>query len=194
MENKIFFAKGKRSNVYLVSINKKKYILKEELTKNKKGQIKNEVYWLKRLNKYNIGPKLKEASDNHFICEYVKGERIIEYLEKAKANEIKKVLKEVLNQCFTLDKLKVDKKEMTNPYKHVIIDKKPVMIDFERCKLTLKPSNVTQFLQFSTSKRIEEILKKKNIILDKDKIIKLSKDYKETYSKKGFENIINTIN
>lgn len=190
---KTFFARGKRSNVYLVTSNKKKYILKEELTKNKTGQIKNEIYWLKKLNKYKIGPKLKEEHDTYFICEYIKGKRIIEFLEKSNSKEIKKVLKEVLNQCFILDKLKVDKKEMTNPYKHIIMDKKPVMIDFERCKLTNKPSNVTQFLQFITSKKIEDILKKKDINIDKDKIITLSRNYKKTYSKKEFERILKLI-
>lgn len=190
---KTFFARGKRSNVYLIALNKKKYILKEELTKNKTGQIKNEIYWLKKLNKHKIGPKLKEEHDTYFICEYIKGKRIIDYLEKAKSSEIKKVLREILEQCFTLDKLKVDKKEMTNPYKHIIVDKKPVMIDFERCKLTNKPSNVTQFLQFLTSKKIEDILKKKDINLDKNEIITLSRNYKKTYSKKEFEKISKLI-
>ena len=68
---KTFFAKGKRSNVYLVEINKKPYIIKQESTKNKKGHIKNEIFWLKKLNKYGIGPKLKKAGEDYFICELI---------------------------------------------------------------------------------------------------------------------------
>ena len=93
-----------------------------------------------------------------------------------------------------MDKLKVDKKEMTNPYKHIIIRRyKPVMIDFERAKFSLKPSNVTAFFSFLTSGNIAKILNKKCIILDKEKLRPLLQKYKKTYTDKNFNNLLSLI-
>ena len=71
---------------------------------------------------------------------------------------------------------------MTNPYKHIIIDKNnnPVLIDFERCRYTEQPKNVTQFLQYLTSGNVETIFKKKKIKINKAKVMQLSKIYKRT--------------
>ena len=108
-------------------------------------------------------------------------------------NKVKKVLIDILKQCKVLDKLKVNKLEMHNPYKHIIIGKKIVMIDFERCYKTLKPKNVSQFCQFLISRNIKKVLDKKKIKIDKRKLIKLVKKYKESYNEKDFRNILRTF-
>src|SRR3989344_7521686 len=136
-----FLAKGKRGTVYIEG----KCIIK----KASSYQIKNEVDWLKKLNKRKIGPKLVDCGDDWFKAEYIKGERIEEYVQRAEIKEIAKILRDCLKQCRIMDSLKMSKKEMHHPYKHVIIRKnQPQFIDFERCKITEKPKNVTQFCQY----------------------------------------------
>jgi putative serine/threonine protein kinase len=156
-------AKGKRSVVYLCKFNGKlavKKIEKENI--QAVNRINNEIFWLKKLNKFKIGPKLYSFKKNYFICEYIKGKNIIPYMESEK--NPKKVILEVLRQCRILDNLRADKKEMTNPYKHIIIRKnKPTLIDFERTRFSEKPQNVTAFFQFLTSSRIDKILAKKYV-------------------------------
>jgi len=189
---KVFFAKGKRSNVYKIKIKNKIYILKEAKP-SFKNRIKNEAKWLKILNTKGIGPKILQQKNNSITMEFIKGKRIIDWLEEKNKKQIISILINILKQCRTMDKLKVNKKELNNPYKHIIIDKKPVMIDFERCKQTQNPKNTTQFCQFITSERIKKIFKKKNIILDPEKITKILKKYKKEQTDKNFKKVLEEI-
>lgn len=142
-----FFAEGKRSRVYVFTRRGKRFALKQEKKGTAKGRIKNEVAFLKVLNKHHIGPKLVRSGKDFFVYEFVDGEKILQYMQSAKNPW--PVLRKVLQQCFVLDQLGMNKLEMHHPIKHILITKKgPVMIDFERCYYTKKPKNVTQFMQF----------------------------------------------
>lgn len=186
---KTFLAKGKRGVIYTTNLSGKKIVIK---TKNPsslaKGRIKNEYNFLKILNKYNIGPKLIKFQKNSLFYNYVKGDFILAFIEKNNKKKIILVLNDVLKQCFFLDKLKINKLEMHHPIKHIIIDKKPVLIDFERCYFSDKPKNLTQFCQFLFS--ISSLLEKKKIKVNKKKMIKILKDYKENYSEREFKKLL----
>ena len=171
-----FLAKGKRGKVYLE---------KEIATKfSQPFRIKNEVFWLKKLNQYAIGPKLISCSETSFSYKYVKGMEILKWIETSSKKDILKVLKSIIKQCEIMDSLNVNKKEMNHPYKHILIEKnKPVMIDFERCKITENSKNVNQFFQFLINSRMSSLLKEKGIILQKNEIQGLSREYKKTRSK-----------
>lgn len=186
-------AKGHRSIVYLVNYNGKKAAKKiERADIYAVNRIKNESEWLRKLNKYKIAPKLYFSEDNYLICEYVSGKRITDFLKSSKNPYLVIIL--ILKQCRTLDKLNIDKKEMSNPYKHIIIRKnKPVMIDFERSRFSLRPQNVTAFFTFLTSKKIKDILIKKGVIVYRESLIDLLKKYKRTYSEEDFEKLIKMI-
>jgi len=58
----------------------------------------------------------------------------------------------IVYNLFIMDKLKINKEEMSHPQKHIIIDKNNnlTLIDFERAHYTIKPSNVTQFTDLAT--------------------------------------------
>ena len=97
IENKEFLARGHRAIVYIGKYKGKKVAIKVEREDSKAiNRTQNEVKWLKILNKYKIGPKLISYDKNYFICEFVEGERIVNWLKKANKKEIKKVLKEIL--------------------------------------------------------------------------------------------------
>lgn len=181
-----FLGKGKRGKVYLKDGIATKF--------SQPFRVKNEVFWLKKLNKYKIGPKLISFNEDSFSYKYVKGIEIIPWIEKADKKDIVKVLKEIIRQCEVLDSLNVNKKEMNHPYKHILIYKnKPVMIDFERCKITENPKNVNQFGQFLISSRMSSILIKKDIKIDKDNLKKALKEYKKNKSERNFYRILNLI-
>ena len=91
---------------------------------------------------------------------------------------------------FLLDSLKVDKEEMHHPLKHIIVsENKPCLLDFERAHYSQNPKNVTQFCQFLMSGHANEILKKKDIAIDRSKLIRLAKIYKNRQNIKNFKNI-----
>ena len=94
---------------------------------------------------------------------------------------IQLILKQILKQCYELDKLKINKKELTNPYKHILIkNKKSKMIDFERCYETDNPKNVTQFCEYLMRKKI----------INRKNLTPLLKNYKKNKTKKNFEKIL----
>ncbi len=181
-----YFAKGKHGRIYLDS----GYAVK----KADKERIKNEVKWLKLLNKYDIGPKLVSYGKSYFRYRFIKGEFIINFIENNKKKIIKKILLDVLKQCRMLDILKVNKKEMHNPFKHIIIKKnKAFMIDFERCYKTNKPKNVTQFCQFILSNKLNKILINKSIKINREKMLKVLIKYKHNQNEENFNEILDLI-
>ena len=66
-----------------------------------------------------------------------------------------------------------------------------VLIDFERCKETAKPQNVTQFLQYIA--KIKSTLEKKGLIISREDLSSLGKAYKTSLSDKDFGKIINYL-
>ena len=172
------YAKGKRGLVY-----KEKNIMIK--TKNPKstapGRIQIEAQFLKKLNKYGIGPKFIEFSGDELFMEYINGILFEEYIKNNSRENIKEVIKNLLKQLNKMDKLGINKEEMHHPFKHIIIRHNvPILIDFERCNYTKNPKNVTQFIQYLTSNKIADILGIKGITFNKKKLIALSKEYKKT--------------
>lgn len=180
-----FFAKGKRGRIYLDKRGGNFVCVK----KADENRIRNEVYWLRILNEHKIGPKLIDYDKNSFCYNFIEGEFILDYLKNKNKDVVKDIVIKILKQCRTLDKLKVNKFELHKPIKHIIIkNKNPIMIDFERCRESLFPKNVTQFCQFLTSKNFENILK-----INKKKMIKLLKEYKREENNKNFKNIMGVV-
>ncbi len=180
-----FFAKGKRGKVYVGVFKGKKVAIKVS------KRAENEGKWLKKLNKYKIGSRFLFSGKDYFVYEFVEGERILDYIAENEKKKIIKVLKNVFLQCRVLDKLKVDKKEMHNPWKHILIGKDVKMIDFERCHIVDKGKNVTQFGQFLLRKK--ELLNKKGIKVNKSELIKLLKEYKSKQIDVNFKRMIHYL-
>jgi putative serine/threonine protein kinase len=172
-----YLTKGKRGKIYVQG----NTAIKKSIPK----RVKNESSWLKILNKYKIGPKLREVKKNYFKYRFIKGDFILDYF---KLNDPKPIITDVLKQCRIMDKLKLNKLEMHNPHKHIIIEnKKPVLIDFERAYSTEKPKNITQFCQFLMSKSVQNIVKYR---INRKELIKLLKKYKKNQTEKNFNIII----
>ena len=208
LENVHYFTKGKRGVIYTASLDKsglikthlpsKKDIIKVAIKVKREdshalGKIENEVKWLKKLQKENICPRFVMSGDLFVAYQFVEGNFILDWIKTHQKEEIKKVLKIILDQCFTLDKIGVNKEEMHHPLKHIIMDKNdyPIMIDFERCSETDNPKNVTQFIEFIC--RINQELHSKNLKYDLVKLRELAKEYKETYSLESFQDLKNNL-
>jgi putative serine/threonine protein kinase len=190
-----YFTKGKRGVLFTAKYKNKKVVIKTKLPSSlAQNRIENEGFYLKELNKHNIGPKLIKATKEYFFYYFVKGDFILEFLKKEKITKQKKlkVLIKILNQCFVLDKLLIDKEEMHRPLKHILIHKNEVvMLDFERSNKTIKPKNVTQFCVFLI--KCKELLQKNSINIDKERMIALAKLYKRYQTKENLKKIIREI-
>jgi len=177
------FTKGSRGLIYTGFIGKKKVAMKiQRQDIGASGTVNNESKRLKILNKKGIGPKLLFSGEDYFVYDFVEGQFILDYFETANKKQIKKVIIDVLHQMEVLDLLFWNKEEMHHPLKHIIVNKKgkSVLLDFERCKETHKPQNVTQWVQFITSGHVSNIVK-----FNKKKLMELSREYKHELQRKG---------
>ncbi|MBI2546131.1 methyltransferase [Candidatus Woesearchaeota archaeon] len=187
--------KGNRGIVYTALYKKKKVAIKVENKESRAiDRLTNEAKWLKLLNKHGIGPKLSFAARKYLIEEFVEGRFIMDFLQGAGRDDSRKLLSTLLNQCYVLDRLKVTKEEMQRPYRHVIVTKrKPVMLDFERCRSAEHPKNVSQFVQFITNAKVHALLKRKGIMIEIHKLRSLTKGYKEQPNKENFKKICKAL-
>lgn len=204
-KNKIPFSHGKRGIVSKSSDGK--YLIKEKKPESfSPGTIRNEYEYNIKLNKINIGPKIIYYDDkkDFLIRKFIEGETIFEHLDKIKKEknqseekkELKKIILNIFEQCRRMDLAKINKFEMTNPYKDLIIEEKtnePIIIDFERCRHSLEPKNTTQFCQFLMKGKMKNELSQKGVFLDDKKIISLAENYKKNQSEENFEKIKNEI-
>ncbi len=202
-----FLTQGKRGQIYVGEYNKnhrvKKFLAPKKIVKvaikvqrqdsKAQGRINNEINWLRELNKKAIGPTILFWGKNYFCYEFVEGEFIIDWLNEANGKESMAVIKQLMEQCFVLDKMGVNKEEMHHPLKHVLINKhgKVTLLDFERCTRTEKPHNVTQLVEFISRMKVE--LKNKQIIVDIGRLRELAAIYKSNYNRKEFESILKEI-
>ncbi len=190
------FAKGKRGVIYKGEYKKKKVAIKTQRKDVEVKTIQNEIECLKKLQKKNIGPKIVHAEESFFVYEFIEGKFIEEFVEKHKSKKrIKGIILNVMMQCRQLDKMGLNKEEMHHPYKHVIITKdcKAVLVDFERCRNTQDPKNVSQFCQYLTHGRMAHLLEDKGISINEKEMRKAAKQYKKKFDENGFEKIIDIL-
>lgn len=198
IKNIRYFSRGKRGFIFIGNYKGKKIAIK---AKNPKSdailRIENEIKFLKILNKKNIGPKLLFHEKDFLVYEFADGVTFTEFLESKKAykKRVLKAIKNIFGQLFEMDKLNINKEEMSHPVKHIIISNKnkPVLLDFERSHYVKSPGNVTQFCDFLMSKGISLLLKNSKIKINKNKMINAAKEYKKRQNKGNLDKIINEI-
>ncbi len=113
---------------------------------------------------HGIGPKLLYSDEECLVLEFIEGERIFGYFADHTKEEILAVIQKIIQQAKKMDELGINKFELTHPYKDLLVrGGEPVLLDFERCKKTIRPKNVRQFEQFLRSKKVQLILTPKGV-------------------------------
>ena len=181
-------AKGKRGVVFKAQCKGRVVAIKTHRpASDAKNTLLLEAQYLKKVNRLGIGPKLLEAADGYVVMEYVQGVPIGEFLEDALVSKavLLIVLAQVFDQLFALDNAQINKFELTNPYKHIIVtpDYKPFLIDFERARHSQRPKNISQFAQYLTSSKVLFLLQSKGILCDEEKFRKALKAYQREGTK-----------
>jgi len=180
-------AKGHRGLIYTGKFRGKKIAIKAQRLDLKVRTVDREAEVIKKLNKKGLAPKILFKGKNYFAYNFAEGEFILDFLEHSKKLETKKVFLETLRQCRTLDKMKITKEEMHNPWKHVIVGKKVILLDFERAHYDPTPKNISQFCQYLM--RNQKILGEKGIQFKKEDVIELSRKYKNNQTEANYNKI-----
>lgn len=153
-------------------------------------RARNEAQMLAVLNTHGIGPRLLGACEGEVWMEWRGGMRIIDALARASERSARSILAQVLSQLRILDELGIEKGELANPYKHIIVDgDRVVLIDFERAHHVDDPANLTQFSQFCCRKAIHGMLAEKGLMIDVDSVREAARTYKREPSEERFERL-----
>lgn len=174
--------------------NKEKAALKIRRVDADRVRMRHEAEMLKKANSVNVGPKLISVSRNFILMQFIDGALLPKWLEKRiRKNRVRKVLREVLEQCWRLDEAGLDHGELSHAPKHIIINKKgePFIVDFETASVNRKASNVTSTCQFLfisgiTAGKVAEKLGGK----DREKIIEALRVYKRDKNRESFEKVL----
>ena len=159
-----------------------------------RSQMQHEAEMLRRANSVNVGPKLLCVSKNLLLMQLIEGDLLPQWLEKRKGKaQTRKVLCEILRQCWRLDKAGVDHGELSHAPRHLIVDQKngPCILDFETASINRKPSNVTSICQFLfisgvVAKKVTEKLGEK----DRKTTIEALRRYKSDKTRENFERVL----
>jgi putative serine/threonine protein kinase len=156
--------------------------------------MQREAKMLRKANSASVGPKLLGVSKNFLLMQFIEGDLLPDWLErKSKKALIKRVLREILEQCWRLDDACLDHGELSHAPKHVVIDVKsvPFIVDFESASLNRRPSNVTSICQFLfLSGVVAEKMAAKLGEKDETAIVRVLRDYKSDRSRENFEKVL----
>ena len=191
--------KGYVGVVVLAKKGNKQVALKIRRTDSQRQNMKNEAALLKLVNSTNVGPKMFSFSKNFLVMEYLDGIKISEWADTLKGigtvKRLKSTVKNILEDCYRLDKMGFDHGELSNISKHVIVSKtKSTLIDFESSSTKRRPSNVTSvtqaiFIGSGIAKKVQKVYKNP----PKEKIIEILKQYKQEKTRENFEKLLKIL-
>jgi len=204
-----FFSKGKNSIIlednsgWLLKINKREKNLREfhylSLIKEKvkfyhlfipEFFLKENILFTKRIKGIDLKEINKKIEELRKLRN--KNNPSLENKLKRLISLKYKILMKSLYISFILDKLKINKKEMNHPERHIIYSKgKVFFVDFEKAYLSKKRKNVTQ-LSFYIMKEMKRDFRVEERSFEKLK--DLLKKYKKTYSLDSFKKIVEYFN
>ena len=190
--------KGYVGIVVLGKLGRKKVAVKIRRNDSPRKNLKKEAELLKIINKHKIGPKLIASSKNFLVMEYLDGEKIGDWVgglkKKGSSSQLKLIIKKVLEDCYSLDRIGLDHGELSNLTKHVIVGKKITIIDFESSSMDRKVSNVTSATQaLCIGSGISKIIGHVYKIPKKQKMITVLRRYKREGTRESFESLLSVL-
>ena len=160
--------------------------------------LKKEAELLNIINNHKIGPKLIASSKNFLVMEDLDGKKIADWVvdlkKKGGSSQLKVIIKKILEDCYSLDRIGLDNGELSNLSKHVIIGKKTTIIDCESASMNRKVSNVTSATQaFCIGSGIAKIIGSVYKIPKKQKMITVLRRYKHEGTRESFDNLLDIL-
>jgi putative serine/threonine protein kinase len=154
----------------------------------------HEADMLTKTNVAHVGPRLIGVSRNFLLMQLIDGDPLPVWLKThTEKEEVRRVLTDVLEQCWRLDTAGVDHGELSKAPKHLIVDEagKPWIIDFETASDTRKPANITAVCQYlfmgggAVAEAVAEALGERN----RSGIIEALRCYKKERAQENFDRV-----
>jgi putative serine/threonine protein kinase len=167
-----------------------KAALKIRRTDADRESMRREAMMLRKANLADVGPRLLGVSKDFLMMQFVEGQLLPEWLEqKAGKAHVKRVLRDVTEQCWRLDVAGLDHGELSHAPKHVLVtaEDNAFIVDFESASVKRKPSNVTSICQFLFISEFSRKVAERLGFRDKKTVIDALRRYKKDVNRKNFE-------
>ena len=187
--------KGYVGIVVVAHVRGKRLALKMRRVDADRQSLEHEAELLSKANSVNVGPKFLAVNKDFLLMQLVDGDLLADWLETHKDQQlIRKVLVDILEQCWRLDEIGLDHGELSKAPKHLLVDKadKPFIVDFETASVERKVINVTSVCQFlfmgnsSAAKMLGKVLGDRNSA----ELIAALKGYKKNRNRRNFEGLL----
>jgi putative serine/threonine protein kinase len=159
--------------------------------------MEHEAEMLKKANSIGVGPRFIGFDEDFLLMEFVEGLLLPKWVATLKGRGAKKrirvVLREILEQCWKLDRAGLDHGELSRAPRHVIADAedKPRLVDFETASSERRTSNVTAICQFLfLGSQIAKTLRKRLGEIDDEALITSLRTYKSDRTEQSFFRIL----
>ena len=187
--------KGYVGVVVVAYVDGQKVALKMRRVDADRQNLKHEAEMLTKANAVGVGPKFLGVSKNFLLMQLVDGNLLEDWLETHKEKEpIRKVLVDILEQCWRLDEIGLDHGELSKAPKHLLVDKAsvPFIVDFETASDKRRVANVTAVCQFlfAGNSPVARIVAETFGDRNRDKMINALKNYKKNRVRENFEALL----
>lgn len=157
--------------------------------------FKHEAEMLQKANAIGVGPKFIAESTNFMLSQLIDADLIEDWLQTPREKElIRRVLVDIMEQCWNLDEAGLDHGEISKATKHLLVDKEnhPFIVDFETASVVRKVINVTSVCQFlfMGNSRAARILGAVFGQKQKSELIAALKNFKKNANRKNFDGLL----
>jgi putative serine/threonine protein kinase len=187
--------KGYVGVVVVANVKGQKVALKMRRIDADRLNFTHEAEMLQKANAIGVGPKFIAVSNNFLLSQLIDGDLLEDWLQTPREKAlIRKVLVDILEQCWRLDAAGLDHGELSKAPKHLLMDKmdKPFIVDFETASIVRKVINVTSVCQFlfmgnsRAAKLLGEVFGEKQ----KSELITALKNFKKSSNRDNFEGLL----
>ena len=172
-----------------------RFALKMQRVDSERESLEREAELLDRANGVGVGPKFLAVTKRFLLMQLIDGNLLEVWLKTHRDKAaVRKVVADILEQCWCLDTIGLDHGELSKAPKHLLVDKadKPFIVDFETASTQRNASNVTSVCQFlfqgnsEVCKAIAEIIGER----DRTELVEALRNYRRAKNRQNFEKIL----
>jgi putative serine/threonine protein kinase len=159
----------------------------------------DEAQRLRLANSVNVGPRLITATPNLLVMEFFDGIPLYRWAEKLRVRSrasVKRVLYQLLGDCFRLDSIGLDHGELSHAPKNVLINNQggACIVDFESASTTRRVANITSILQYFLFGQISKRIHATELFPRRRRIVAALSNYKAEQSVESFRALLDLLN
>ncbi len=163
-----------------------------------RASMEREAQLLGLANSVGVGPRLHSFSANFMLMDLAEGVPFNEWVRslrgRGRARRLRNAARELLDQCFKLDQIRLDHGELSNLAKHVFVGDRVTIIDFESASTSRRPANVTSVAQYvfigsPAARRIRRMI----WVPPQHELLPPLRQYKKTSSRDSYEHLVRLL-